>query len=467
MVQDRKQHMNQGRPKRNDKWVSNKEIRERAAMHNANEAAGAWGESNGSDAGFDSNPDNDAQHDIKKLVDWEGNWLPGPTDWETRRSYRHHNFNEEMVRFVTDSIDKEAAVDIYNEPTFLDSKNGEVAPRVWASITVEGNSIQQWWNNHIDSSLADSDSKAWWRSYVTLESSLLVPHEIPEARVDPEDDEGMILHQNDLGSGHACEKMRERKSKKKADREKRSAAERERAAATVASIQAHYQEPETLKPLIGLYIRPALAADAHQIASIYNHYVKNTVRSAEVVPLSPQDLTRRMADETANAMPWLVACQKSKKNGRGYQNGTDSLIIGFACASDYHSRQSAYGFTAEAEVYVHHNYLRKKVGSCLLDRLLYVLDPFYSLQDGYQFIGNGPFAEHGGARVIGSAVMQVNFDKRDPDDLKGVAEFLTKFGFKKEGELPNLGVKLEKRVSLALFRYYTGSTIDPRSSFVA
>ncbi|KAF4545371.1 Acyl- n-acyltransferase [Lasiodiplodia theobromae] len=432
--------------KRNSKWATNKEIRERV-MKDSNEHIGAWG-SNGSDTGFNSNPGADPQHDIKKLVDWEGNWLPGPTDWESRRSFHHHNFNEEMMRFVYGSIDKDATVDVRNEPSFLSIPNGEVAPSAWASIRIEGTSLQEWWSNHVGSSLAEPDSKAWWRDYISEESSLLVPYHVPEAKVDPADTEGQILYVHDLGSGHASDKLMERRNKKKADRERRNAREREQHAALAAEMKpATFQMPEKIKPKISLYIRPALAADAHQIAGIYNHYVDESIRSAEVMPLSALSLSQRIADETASGMPWLVACQKGRKAGRGYTNGTDAMVLGFACASDFLSRQSM-------------------IGSCLMDRLLYVLDPLYDSPGGYQFTGTGPFAEHGGSRVIGSVIMNVPFDKKDPADLKGVVNFLGKFGLKKEAELANIGVKQEMHVSLAVFRYTTGNTIDPKSAIL-
>ncbi|KAK0640137.1 hypothetical protein DIS24_g9664 [Lasiodiplodia hormozganensis] len=451
--------------KRSSKWATNKEIRERV-MKDSNEHIGAWG-SNGSDTGFNSNPGADPQHDIKKLVDWEGNWLPGPTDWESRRSFHHHNFNEEMMRFVYGSIDKDATVDVRNEPSFLSIPHGEVAPHAWASIRIEGTSLQEWWSNHVGSSLAEPDSKAWWRDYISEESSLLVPYHVPEAKVDPADTEGQILYVHDLGSGHASDKLMERRNKKKADRERRNALEREQHAALAAEMKpATFEMPEKIKPKISLYIRPALAADAHQIAGIYNHYVDESIRSAEVMPLSALSLSQRIADETASGMPWLVACQKGRKAGRGYTNGTDAMVLGFACASDFLSRQSMYAFTAEAEIYVHHNYLRHRIGSCLMDRLLYVLDPLYDSPGGYQFTGTGPFAEHGGSRVIGSVIMNVPFDKKDPADLKGVVNFLGKFGLKKEAELANIGVKQEMHVSLAVFRYTTGNTIDPKSAIL-
>ncbi|KAL0259364.1 hypothetical protein SLS55_005100 [Diplodia seriata] len=454
----------QVKPKRNNKWVTNKEIRE-WAQKNSNEQVGAWG-SNGSEAGFNSNPAADPDHDLKKLVDWEGNWLPGPTDWETRRGYHHHNFNEEMMRFVNGSIDTEAAVDIYNEPTFLNEPSGEVAPRIWASLRIEGTSLQEWWNNHVGSSLAEDDSKAWWREYTSEESSLLNSYDVPEARIDPTDHEGQILNVNDLGSGNASEKLMEGRLKKKADRERRRKREREELAAAIAEAPpVTFVEPAKIKPRISLYVRVALAADAQQIAGIYNHYVQNSIKSAEVVPLSVPDLARRIADETGSSMPWLVACQKGRKSGRGYTNGTDALILGFACASDYLSRQSMYAYTAEAEVFVHPNYHRHMIGSCLMDRLLYILDTCYDAKKGYQFTATGPFADHGGARVIGSVIMNVPFDKKDPEDLEGIAKFLGNFNFKKEAELPNIGVKKHMHVSLATFRYYTGTIINPKEAF--
>jgi L-amino acid N-acyltransferase YncA len=84
-------------------------------------------------------------------------------------------------------------------------------------------------------------------------------------------------------------------------------------------------------------LRPAITADAAQIAAIYNYYVRETLVTFEEEPVADVEMARRIADTTAS-YPWLVA-------------EVDGRIAGYAHASSW-KRRSAYRFAAESTVYL-------------------------------------------------------------------------------------------------------------------
>jgi L-amino acid N-acyltransferase YncA len=85
-------------------------------------------------------------------------------------------------------------------------------------------------------------------------------------------------------------------------------------------------------------IRPALDSDAGTIAAIYNHYVRETIVTFEAAPVSAMDMTARLAETRASALPWLVA-------------EIDGRVVGYAYASRWKGR-CAYRHSAESTVYL-------------------------------------------------------------------------------------------------------------------
>ncbi|MGH8251533.1 MAG: GNAT family N-acetyltransferase [Steroidobacteraceae bacterium] len=83
--------------------------------------------------------------------------------------------------------------------------------------------------------------------------------------------------------------------------------------------------------------RSATAADAVEIAAIYNHYVRESVVTFEEEPVKDAEMASRVIDITAS-YPWLVAVSGGK-------------IVGHACAAAW-KRRSAYRFAAESTVYL-------------------------------------------------------------------------------------------------------------------
>ena len=92
-------------------------------------------------------------------------------------------------------------------------------------------------------------------------------------------------------------------------------------------------------------------ADAEAVASIYNHYVTNTIVTFEEEPVPVPDMARRMEQVAAASLAWLVA-------------ELDRRVIGYAYAGRWHTR-AAYRFSTEVTVYLDHEHVGKGVGSQL------------------------------------------------------------------------------------------------------
>jgi L-amino acid N-acyltransferase YncA len=106
---------------------------------------------------------------------------------------------------------------------------------------------------------------------------------------------------------------------------------------------------------------------------------------------------------------------------------------------DFHDEGSMYRYTFDLEIYVHHEYLRQGIGSCLIDHMLSLADPMYVSRGGYEY-GKAPTGH-------GKVVKKINFgyrydaDKTDKAEL--VCEVFKNFKFRKAGHLKGVGVKLK------------------------
>jgi L-amino acid N-acyltransferase YncA len=103
-------------------------------------------------------------------------------------------------------------------------------------------------------------------------------------------------------------------------------------------------------------VRAASAEDSGAVASIYNHYVTQTVVTFEEEAISASEIARRLVEVQAAALPWLVAER-------------DGLVVGYAYATPWRARR-AYRFSAEVTVYLHPDHGARGIGSALYGRLL-------------------------------------------------------------------------------------------------
>ncbi len=102
-------------------------------------------------------------------------------------------------------------------------------------------------------------------------------------------------------------------------------------------------------------IRSATPDDAARIAAIYNHYVANTVISFEEEAVSESEMKARIARGLA-AGPWLVA-------------EVDGAVVGYAYAAPWSAR-TGYRNSVETTVYVALSHAGKGLGSELYRALI-------------------------------------------------------------------------------------------------
>ncbi|GAB6392535.1 MAG: GNAT family N-acetyltransferase [Treponematales bacterium] len=101
-------------------------------------------------------------------------------------------------------------------------------------------------------------------------------------------------------------------------------------------------------------VREARAADAGEIAGIYNFFVERTAVSFEETAVTAPEVAARM--DGADGYPWLVWEEAG-------------AAAGFACLRRWQQR-AAYRRAAEVAVYVRRGRERRGIGSALLARLL-------------------------------------------------------------------------------------------------
>ena len=106
-------------------------------------------------------------------------------------------------------------------------------------------------------------------------------------------------------------------------------------------------------------IRQAEPYDAPMVASIYNHYVNETVVTFDERPISTEEMARRIEEVRSAALPWLVAEH-------------DSQVVGYAYASPW-KRRAAYRFSVEITVYLDPNHVGRKLGTKLYSELFAIL----------------------------------------------------------------------------------------------
>ena len=100
---------------------------------------------------------------------------------------------------------------------------------------------------------------------------------------------------------------------------------------------------------------PAREEHLPEINEIYNYFVLHSTCTYQEKPES-LDSRRKWFTQHTDPHPAIVAVEKGR-------------VIGWGSLSPYHPR-SAYRFTVENSVYVHHDHHRRGVGSRLLANLI-------------------------------------------------------------------------------------------------
>ncbi len=165
----------------------------------------------------------------------------------------------------------------------------------------------------------------------------------------------------------------------------------------------HLSEPQPLQ------VREVTAEDAPAIAEIYNYYIASSIVTFEEA-VSPDTILNRIGKVQKAGLPWLIA----EENGE---------LLGYIYAAPWHER-SAFRFAAEASVYMSGKAAGKGLGRKLYDAL------FEALKETQ-------------IRHLMAVIALPN------DASVALHE---KLGFKKVGEIPEIGFKFEHWIAIGYWQ---------------
>jgi L-amino acid N-acyltransferase YncA len=158
-----------------------------------------------------------------------------------------------------------------------------------------------------------------------------------------------------------------------------------------------------------MIIRKAIGTDSESIAEIYNYYVSNTVVSFETLPVSRENMAKRITEKLTK-YDWIVG-------------EVDKKIVGYAYYGAFKER-AAYDKTIESTIYLDKKHLGKGYGRRL-----------------YQLLIESAVG-HGFCEMIGIIAL--------PN--QGSTQLHAKMGFTEAGVLKNVGYKYDRFIDIGLWQ---------------
>jgi L-amino acid N-acyltransferase YncA len=410
------------------------------------------------------------------LRQWDGDWLPPPVDWQARNPYkRPDRFAADIATWVDRTnahyltIHNGTSKLVINVDAEPFKNNAENVPRSWIPESLEKMPLQSFWHRLRQSSLQpideeDMDFAPYWLRYITTNpvikdsNDFQEPLPVPNAHLDPGNGDvemyrkGKSQTQKDLIYQHN-RKVRLLEKRKDGARRKHIKALRKEAQQPVIA-----PPPNPHKPVANIYLRPASHRDFLQMIQIYNHYA-GTHYSYAMTPMTLEEMAAKKRDIDRAEMIMIVAIQKTKQNlPRGhptYLESNQEKVVGFAFTDEHEGRNALFRYAADLECYVHPETLGKGIGKSLVDRMLWLSNPYYRARDAVEW---RPMSEEhhlitpGGKRILDSVRVQVFYpaEKEGETRLVWIQRWLEQFNFKKWGVVEG-GIKLHKRVNMACF----------------
>ncbi|EUC46651.1 hypothetical protein COCMIDRAFT_92327 [Bipolaris oryzae ATCC 44560] len=463
-------HSNRGpQPYKRKPWPKQRDMKYIPGNSDSGGGVNCWSESNG-----------DPNYDVKKLLDWNGDWLPAPESWSARKGHHDRHLGAHVEKWIN-GHSRECTRPIYYALCNFSPKDGpckELAPRYWLEAKVEGCNLKESWKTISASDpkpLDDMDLAGhvpWWEMYEDVVYSEVIHEDgqgkrylkhkscylnslpAPEARIDPTDAEHPTTP---VMLASAAEKL-EAILKRREAKERRVLAKRNRPVPnSTFSMQA--MEDRRLRPKANMYIRPVQPADVVGIGAIYNYYVEHTIYAAEFDGRTEDHIRQRINTVTSAGLPYLVAISKSNESrvNPGY---VTEKIVGFISLDDYCSQASLFRYTFEMELFVHPGYTSKGIGKCLVDRLLEMADTSYRLRGGYEYVNNFEYLKTGPARVIKTILLNVHHENGEHAETGWQGKFLHACKFHRVGRLPKVGYKNNTVIDVAIYAHHTGEEIN-------
>jgi L-amino acid N-acyltransferase YncA len=421
------------------------------------------------------------EDDGAPLGDWSGGMAPALIDWDCRAPFKDQQTEAKIDKWMADVASALAHEDQVSftggaksfsftttssgERDLVPEEKGDVVPRYWILKRAEGNTIAVFWTNHIspESSLKLFDDgdldrvKPWWQRYVDANSCMLQEYDHPWiAGNDPsETEEERLAREYDTGglTASANRKAAE-KAKGEAERKRRQARLAKAHKFTGRTSSAASAMPNGIKPgLNNLFLRSAYQADIIPLRDIYNRYIDNTFVVPETSRRTEFDMNRRLQAAKDANLPFIVACQRGEvvKARNKHQNGGEAMvmsdrIVGFAFAADWvNEEQSIYRSTVRMEVFVDMEHYMKNIGSCLVDKMMGLLDPSFMGRGGYETVGE-ELDGIGPSKVVSNVMIRYSYEAQNTAKLAWVSGWLNRrFGFEKVADLQGVAQKFHKK----------------------
>jgi hypothetical protein len=348
---------------------------------------------------------------------------------------------------------------------------GEISPLYWIPIVVGNQAPQVFWSEILNSNTPAPDdpidlegAKPWWERFVKTEHGcahfLKDPPTPVVIGIDPEqeDAEQKLRRKHDLGSANSAENRRRfelERQQEKADKTKRMA-EKQRKLAAMEVTSNTPTNHNQIKPGCKFFVRSAKTEDMGAVKDLYNYYVENSTSVTEMERIAREEMVARYRDIRLRRLPFLVAYKPGEliKASRKKKNQTNQpmredrqlpdTLVGFAFADEYETSRGVHSkgmcrFTAKMEFYTKPTYYMHGVASCLVDRLMVLLDPTYQERGGYEIRGDDIDGLNE-VRIIKNIVFSYPFV--DSEKLEWMGKWLEQWlKFREAGVLENIGTK--------------------------
>jgi hypothetical protein len=216
---------------------------------------------------FKSNSNGDPDYDVKKLMDWNGDWLPPPEQWAARKSYTSRHLGQFIEQWINGhGVDCLNSMDIGSFSTG-DGPCKEIVPKYWVVPTIEQDSTGEFWKKFVQRappSLSDVDIFAdppFWERFADPDSCFIEGLTVPDARVDPNDPDNYAAGADLLVS---AEKRIERIMEQRFNAHRRHLAKQKRPLRETVTTAPQLPD-RRIQPTTNIYIRPVHPADVRGI----------------------------------------------------------------------------------------------------------------------------------------------------------------------------------------------------------
>ena len=253
-------------PKERHKWPKSRDIPK--VLSTGSQSDGG--------VGFQSDSEGDPSYDVKKLIAWNGDWLPPPEEWATRKGFAPRHFSQIIERWANEHSRQCTGLMNVDSPSFLgvqgtDGKwvTKDLVPRYWLHETIDNVSPQKFWEqlpHRVPAALSDVDimkDPPYWDRWVGdhPDRSFIDSLVVPEARIDYKDAE------NELERPFALLCTTERLAKIKdlqENKERRSRARRKKPV-FISTQEVQQLSDRRLRPKANIYLRPVQPTDIRGI----------------------------------------------------------------------------------------------------------------------------------------------------------------------------------------------------------